>query len=305
MTGHDRTRAALATLAVLMLLLTGCDGPAGTDGVQVVTTTTVLGDVVRNVVGDDADVEVLIPLGADPHDYQASSRQVAALSEADLVVVNGLLLEEGLGDVLDAVRGDGANILELAPLLSPLPFGDEAADPHVWLDPIRMGEAARLISAELAALEPTVDWSVRADAYANELLAADQQIQAVLAGIPADRRKLVTNHDALDYFAARYDFEVVGTVIPGGSTLADPSSAELAALVELIRLHEVTAIFTETTEPSALADAVAAESGIDVEVVDLYTGSLGEPGSGADTLIGMLLTNANRIAAALGTELAS
>jgi zinc/manganese transport system substrate-binding protein len=121
----------------------------------------------------------------------------------------------------------------------------------------------------------------------------------MLADIPASRRKLVTNHDSLGYFADRYGFEIIGAVVPGGSTLGDPSSAELAGLVEKISSAGVPAIFAETTEPTALAEAVAREVGDDVVVVELYTGSLGEQGSGADTLIGMLLTDAGRIAGAL------
>jgi len=110
----------------------------------------------------------------------------------------------------------------------------------------------------------------------------------------------VTNHDALGYFAARYGFTVVGTIIPGGSSLGDPSSSELADLVAVMRAEDVRAIFADTTRPSVLADAVAAELGSDVVVVPLYTGSLGEPGSGADTVAGMLTVNAERIADALG-----
>jgi zinc/manganese transport system substrate-binding protein len=117
--------------------------------------------------------------------------------------------------------------------------------------------------------------------------------------VPDERRILVTNHDSLGYFADRYGFEVVATVIPGGSTLGEPSSAELAELVALIGETGVPAIFAENVEPSTLAEAVAAEAGSGVAVVELYTDSLGEAGSGADTLIGMLLTNAERIAGAM------
>ncbi len=169
----------------------------------------------------------------------------------------------------------------------------------MWLDPVRMAEAGRIIAAELAAIDPTTDWPARAEVYAAEMLAVDAQIREILEAVPPGQRKLVTNHDSLGYFAARYDFDVVGAVIPGGATLADPSSADLAALVAAIEREAVPAIFVETTEPTDLADAVAAEIGADVAVVELYTGSLGAPGSGADSLPGMLLTNAMRIAAAL------
>jgi len=116
----------------------------------------------------------------------------------------------------------------------------------------------------------------------------------------AQDRRLVTNHDSLGYLADRYDFEIVGTVIPSGSTLANPSSGQLATLIAVMRTEDVNVVFAETTQPELLADAIAAELGEDAIVVELYTGSLGEPGSGADTLVGLLRTNALRIAGALG-----
>ena len=169
-------------------------------------------------------------------------------------------------------------------------------DPHFWLDPLRVAKAAHLIAHELTELDPSVDWEGRAEAYASELEALDEEIRSILAPIHAEDRKLITNHEALGYFAARYGFEILDTVIPGGATLADPSSAELAALVETIQEEGVRAIFAETIESTALAEALAAEAGSDVAVVELYTGSLGEPGSGAEDLIGMLRINAERIA---------
>ena len=128
----------------------------------------------------------------------------------------------------------------------------------------------------------SVDWTARGNVYADALTTADEDIQATLEVVPPANRKLVTNHDALGYFASRYGFEVVGVVIPGGSTLAEPSSAELTELVAVVEQEQVQAIFAETTNPEVLADAVAAEAGGEVIVVELFTGSLGEPGSGAD-----------------------
>lgn len=314
------------TVALLLVVpvVSACGvGESSDEGrLSVVATTTILGDVVENVGGDDVDVEVLTPIGADPHDFQASASQVASLNEADLVVANGLGLEEGLEDVLDAAFADGVRVLQVAPMLEPIPFGFEAdheegedhddedqeedghddgdEDPHVWLDPVRMAEAARLIAAELAEVDPETDWMGRAEEYAEELLSADEEISQTLSSIPEGRRLLVTNHEALGYFAERYGFEVIGVVIPGGSTLGDPSSAELANLVEIMEHEDVNVIFGETTQPSALADAVAEELGEEVQVVNLHTGSLGEPRSDADTLIGMLITNAELIAEALG-----
>ena len=162
-----------------------------------------------------------------------------------------------------------------------------------------MAEAPRLIAKELAAIDGSVDWMGRTKAYAADLLSVDTEIQEILSVIPESNRKIVTNHDALGYFAARYRLELIGTVVPGGSTLAEPSSAQLAALVETVRAEGVRAIFAETTEPTVLAEAVAREVGQPIKVVSLFTGSLGDSGSAADTLIGMLRTNAERIAAAL------
>jgi zinc/manganese transport system substrate-binding protein len=297
-------RATVVSLAIAVVAA-GCSdagsGNADGTGISVVATTTILGDVARNIVGDDGSVEVLLPVGADPHDYQASAQQVAALQRADLVIANGLGLEEGLADVLDAVSGDGANVLEIAPLLDPIPFGEDgdSLDPHVWFDPTRMAVAVGLIADELAVVDGSVDWGLRAAAYGSDLGEADTEIQGILSSVAETNRMLVTNHDALEYFAQRYGFTIVGTVVPGGATLADPSSSELAALVAEIKRLGVPAIFAETTEAPVLADAVAAEVGGTIEVVLLYTGSVGDPESGADNLIGMLLTNARRIADAL------
>src|SRR5690606_8768653 len=240
------------------------------------------------------------------------ARQVAAIRSADLVVANGLRLEEGLIEALTAAAEEGTSVLELAPAVDPIPYGaaphdhdhdhdHDGDDPHFYMDPIRVTAAVELIAAELERLDPTVAWSERADAYVEELEALDREIAELLSPIPPERRKLVTNHDALGYFADRYDFEVVATVIPGGSTLGEPSAADLSALVELIAEEGIPAIFAETTAPAALAEAVAAELGEGVEVRTLYTGSLGAPGSGADTYVGMMRTNAATIADALGS----
>jgi zinc/manganese transport system substrate-binding protein len=301
----------ISILAAVVLALSACSpGEDGApEGVSVMATTSIWGDMVAHLVGDDGIVEFMIPVGGDAHDYQPSAGQVAALNEADLVIVNGLGLEEGLQDVLDAARADGVDVYEVAPDLDPLPFperdgvdGDHEHadfDPHVWFDPTRVAVAARAIADRLAVIEPDVDWQARAMAYAAELEEVDSQIAALVESIPPDARKMVTNHEALGYFAARYGFEIIGVVIPGGSTLGEPSSAELAALVAEIERHGVKAVFADTSNPTALAYAVAAESGNQVVVVELHTSSLGDAGSGADTLTGMLLTNARLIVDAL------
>jgi zinc/manganese transport system substrate-binding protein len=315
------TRRLLGALVVPALLLAACGSTSdqGDGGIAVVATTSILGDIASGVIGDEGTVEVLIPLGADSHEFQPSAQQAAILAGADLVVANGLGLEEGLVDLLTSTEADGVPVIELAPLVDPIPFaahgeqeeehededqseeahehGDE--DPHFWMDPIRVGAAAEALADEMTVIGLEGSWQQRAGAYADAMTETDARIGSLFESIPAERRNMVTNHEAFGYLADRYGFEIIGVVIPGGSTLAEPSSAELAALVEVMMEHDVNVIFAETTQPTTLAEAVAAELGGDVKVVELHTESLGEPGSPADTLQGMLLTNADLIADAL------
>jgi len=285
----------------MVLVTAGCtDTETSGDRLLVVATTTILGDVASEVAGDGADVEVLMPIGSSPHEFVPSSQQVAMIYRADLVVANGLGLEQGLTDILETARDDGVDVIEIAPHLEPLPLaGGDDFDPHVWMDPLRMQTAADAIAKALFLIEENESWHTEAEGYKAQLRGANDQISSLLGPIPSERRKLVTNHDSLAYFADRYGFEVIGTVIPGGSSLGDPSSAALAELVEVIEREQVAAIFTESSEPQALAEAVAAETATDVAVVELLTGSLAEEGRPGDTLIGMLLIDAERIATAL------
>jgi zinc/manganese transport system substrate-binding protein len=274
-----------------------------------VVSTSIWGDVTHNVAGDAFHVEVLEPPGIDPHDFSLSSQQAAVIGSADLVIVNGLGLEESMTDAMDAARSDGVTVLELAPRLDPIPFGvrnhtaqgQSGSDPHVWQDPTRVIRAVELIRSALDAIAPAQAGAIdeRAAAYTTRLQAADTAVETTLSTVPSDRHKLVTNHDAMGYFADRYGFQIVATVIPGGSTLAEPSSSELTALVALIKTEKVPAIFAETTTPRVLADAVAAELGGSVRVVTLTTDSLGSPGSPEATYEGMIQSNATKIADAL------
>ena len=283
----------------------------------VVATTTMLGDVTSEIVlCAGGNVEVLMPNGVDPHDFSASSDQIASMISADLVVVNGLDLESGLTDSLANARSDGANIFEVAPLLDPIEFGagshseeghsDEeghddhgSLDPHFWFDMNRMATAAELIGAELTTATGDEAYTACAQTTATEIRAAEGDVRALLESVPADKRILVTDHEALGYLADAYGYEIAGTVIPAGTTLAEPSSADLAALVATIKAEGITAIFSNTSSPIALAEAVAAESGTNINVIPLYIGSLGEPGSPAATYLDMMRTNAQLIAEGL------
>lgn len=326
------TRAPLLAVTTLTAaaLLAACssdstDAAAGdaSPTTTVVATTTILGNVAGQIVAcadPEATVTTLMPVGADPHDFSPSSAQVAELVGADLVIANGLGLEAGLADALESASADGATVLEVADLVDPIPFGEHAGDhadegaagddptdedhdygsedPHFWFDMQRMAAAAEIIGRTVAETggQAYADCGVE---VAEQIRTAEADVRAALESVPADRRVLVTDHDALGYLADAYGFEVVGTVIPGGSTLGEPSSADLADLVAAINAEDVPAIFSNTAEPSTLADAVAAETGRDIVVVPLYVGTLGEPGSGADDYVGFMQTNSSRIAEAL------
>lgn len=281
----------------MVTLLVACAaGSEEPSELEVVATTSILGDVTTEIVGDAGTVETLIPSGADPHEYQASASQAASVRSADLVISNGLGLEEGLEDVVRAASEAGVPVLELAPQLEPI---DD--DPHVWLDPLRMADGARLIGDELSGLaENGPDWTERADSYAADLESVHEEVAEILSAVPPDRRQLVTDHDSLQYFAQRYEFTVVGTIVPGLSPLAAPTAQQLEELASLIRQEDVPAIFLDAGTSDTVAQALRREAGTDVDVVRLHIGSLGEEGSAAGTYEGLLTDNARRIAEALG-----
>lgn len=290
-------------MIALVLGLSACGGGVAdrpSERVQLVVTTSIWGDIVKQVVGDAADVQTVIGVGVDPHDFAPSARHVQLIREADLVVSNGLGLEEGLEDALDAAAADGTRLIEVAPELDPLPLAGSgsALDPHVWLDPQRVSEAAGLIVDALTVIEPTVDWSGQASSYMAELAQLDSEIERLTAALPDEQRNIVTNHDAFGYFADRYGFEIVGVVIPGGSTMSEPSASDLAEVVEAIRATGVRSIFVENTSPTLLAEAIASEVG-DVSLYELSTGALGEPGSEADSYLGLMTNNAETMVEAL------
>jgi zinc/manganese transport system substrate-binding protein len=295
---HHLIAAAALAPALLAAACGDGGGASGRDGgTHVVVTTSILGDVVANLVGDDARVEVLMPPGADPHEFALSARQAADLREADLVVANGGGFEEGLDDALEAAENDGATIARAVDAVELI--GD---DPHFFNDPLRMAAAAEALAGTLADEVPGLDtpaFGERARAYVGELESLDAEVEAALAPVPAEQRKLVTNHDVFAYFADRYGFTVVGTVIPAVTTQAEPGAGELDELAATIEAEGVPAIFADTSSPERLAETLAGEVG-DIEVVELYSESLGEPGSEGDTYLTMVRTNARRIAAALG-----
>lgn len=295
---------ALALLLGVSLLLTGCIGTAQQDEKpSIVVTTNILGNVVQNLVGDQAQVHTLMPPNVDPHSFEISAQQAALLHDSDLVVSNGLNLEEGLQHQLDAVdeaennhfvASDHFEVLEVA-------GSNGAADPHFWTDPAKMIQVVDALHQQFKDLPGISAEQLASDTqgYRAELTELEQQMTASFAQIPEQSRALVTNHHVFGYLAERFGFKTIGAVIPSGTTLASPSAADLASLAEAIRSSKVPAIFVESAQPDKLARALADEAQVEVQIVELYSESLTPPHQGADSYLQMMQVNTERITHAL------
>lgn len=364
------TLSALA--AVSALTLAGCtaeDAPTTAENTETETspssdvevttlsvTTTVLGSVVDQMVAcvDDPayQVEVLMPLGVDPHDYQPSSAQLATIAESGVVIANGLTLEESLVGPLEELEAEGGVVYRLAEMVDPLPFAeddhageedvhDEHAeeehteeehaedehsedehseekhaeeegteehddhghgefDPHFWMDMDRVATATELLGTELQATFGG-DFESCAVEVAQSIRDAEAEVIDTLSVIPDEKRVVVTDHEVMGYFAERYNFDIAGVLIEGGSTLAEPSSQELAALITEIDARGLTTLFGNYHVRSDLLESIASESGGDVHVVPLYLGSIGEQESEFGTYQDMMRANARAMASALGS----
>lgn len=303
---RQATAAALAT--ALLLCVAGCASVTTTEGPHIVVTTNILGDVVEEVLGDQATVTTLMRANADPHSFELSAQEAALLQRADLVVSNGLGLEEGLQQHLDRAADADTPTLEAGSVIEVLPYVEGAAagtpDPHFWTDPERMLDVVDALERSAASI-PDIDPELlaeSADAYREQLSDLDSEMSQAFAQIPSDRRALVTNHHVFGYLADRFEFRVVGAVIPGGTTLAAPSAADLRDLSSAIESAGVTTIFAESSQPDRLMQVLASEADLDVQVVELFTESLTEPGEGAASYLEMMRANTKRIASGLGAN---
>ena len=355
---------ATTLVAIISLVFAGCSDDNGSDNADkplIVVTTNILGDVVSNMVGDSFEVEVIMPPGSDPHDFQASAQQVSKMMEADLLVVNGANFEEGMLDVIASAESDGVLTFEAISVVSQLEGSDDhgdhgdhddhddhddheghddhdedkdhhdeeghddhddhddheghddhddhddheghdhgGIDPHFFTDPGRMATVVEELNEFLVANFPNADQGFvsTANSYAQDLMDLDAEVEEILSGIPASSRLLVTNHAVFGYFADSYSFEILGEIIPSSSTLASASAQQLSNLAEELRSNNVTAIFADASASDALAQTLAAEVG-GIEVITLYTESLGDPGSSGESYIDMVRFNAEAIASGL------
>ncbi len=302
----------IVVVTAVALLAASCGGDESStptpDTPTVMATTSIWADVTANIACDGlATVETIMPVAADPHAFEPSLADRAKMERADLIVANGLTLEDGLDDTLGAVEKSGVAVFRIAEYISSIVpsypdgrGGTRADDPHVWFDPQRTTAGLSELAAQLvehAGLD-AAEVDACLERYREQLAGLDQQIEQRFATIPVDQRLLVTSHDSLGYLADRYGFAVLGAVIPAPSTLAEANPAQLERLATLIDDTKVKAIFAEDQHSTKDVDALAARVG-DIEVVSLLTGNLGEPGSGSETYLGMLESNAALIEMAL------
>jgi ABC-type Zn uptake system ZnuABC Zn-binding protein ZnuA len=299
-------------LILISLVVTACsDGspPASKNGLKIVASTSILADIAQNVAGQNARVESLLPLGADPHSYAATPVDVVKISESNVLVLNGLEYEHFIEPLLESADGERLVIVAtggLEPRIAEEHGAEvegeqehEAGDPHMWLDPNLVARYVANIRDGLIQADPgnAKAYEANADAYIAQLHDLDAWIREQVSRVPVERRLLVTNHEALGYFAERYGFTVAGTVIPSLSSEAATSAKGMAAVIDQIRETNAPAIFLGEVENPALANQIAAETGITV-VDDLYLESLTD-GPPAGTYIDMMKYNVSKIVEAL------
>lgn len=296
-----RRSLLLLPLLAVVVLAGGCgsSSTAKPGAIDVVVTTTQLGDIVRNVGGDAVDVHQILRPNTDPHDYEPRPKDIQATAGAKLVITSGDQLDAWMGDVIKNAGGspDTLDAGQGRPVALPgESSGPEASrfDPHWWHDPRNVEFAVTKIRDALARDNPgkTAEIDAGATRYLDKLQALDTGIAKCMDGVPADQRKLVTDHDAFDYFAKRYKIDVVGAVIPSQTTQAQPSAGDLADLTATIKREHVKAIFPESSINPKLANAIARETGASADDT-LYGDTLGAVGSRGATYLTMEAANAD------------
>lgn len=309
-------RLRIIALVGLMALGSACTvGQQGPETLAVVATTTQLGAVAAEIGGEEIEVTVLLQPGAEAHDFELTPAGAAAVEDADVILRSGAGLDGWLDDAIETI-GDDAALRDMSDgiALREADTMDDAddeeegrddqgsdVDPHYWLsgpNAIRMVENVRDALAAASPADETT-FRERASALIERLEAVDAEIRALIEEIPDERRGIVTNHDAFGYFIDEYGLRFVGSIFPSLDVEAEPSAGELAALIDTLRTENIVAIFSESAVDPELARAVAEETGAVVVAEPLYTDSLGPEGSGAETLEGMLLHNAEVVHDAL------
>jgi zinc/manganese transport system substrate-binding protein len=293
-----RHAVAVLAVAVATVGLAACGGAAdaGDRATTLVATTTQLGDMARAVAGERAGVSQVLEPGADPHAYEPRPSDAKAVAGARVVVRSGGDLDAWLGDLLRNAGSDARTLTILDGLRART--GPDGSDPHWWQDPRNAATAVQRIRDALIAADPPgrAPYTANAERYLAQIRALDRAIATCMRRVPGRERRLVTDHDALGYYAERYDIDVVGTVIPALSSQAQASAGGVARLVRTIRSAGVSTIFPESSVNPKLTRAIARDAGATVGPA-LYADSLGTKGSPGATYLGSLRANTTALVA--------
>jgi zinc/manganese transport system substrate-binding protein len=313
-------RLLTALLLMLFVGLSGCgknrDAPGPRSGkLKVVATFSVLGDLVRNVAGDQVELVTLVGADSDTHTFEPAPTDGVALAKADVVFENGAGLEPWLDKLYESTQSKGRRVVvskglklieagEDEPRHDPKASKKEAADhkhedldPHVWHDARNAVHIVEVLREQLAELDPANAEKYKANAavYLQQLKDLDGWVVQTVATLPERDRKLVTSHDTFGYFARRYGFQILGSGLESVSTEAsDPSAADFAKLCDAIKAAKVPAIFAENVQNPKLMERVAREAGVRLGP-PLFTDALGKPGSEGDTYVKMMRYNVTTI----------
>jgi ABC-type Zn uptake system ZnuABC Zn-binding protein ZnuA len=288
-------------VALLLALVAGCgDGGTSNASVTAVATTTQVADLVRNVGGERVSVDSILRPNSDPHEYEPRPSDAAAVAKADLVFRSGGDLDGWLDEVLDSAGGDAERVTLIDSVKTIRGEGEDGGsetDPHWWQNPRNAILAVAAIRDALVKADPggRAGYERRAAAYTAKLRRLDGEVARCIDRVPADKRRLVTTHDALGYFADRYGIQVIGAVIPSLSTQAQPSAKDVNRLVDQIKREGVEAIFPEAALSKKLEQAISREAGAAVGG-QLWADTLGPEGSSGETYLGAIRANAATLA---------
>ncbi len=285
-------------VSVLLLLVACAPAPAPANGkpaLNVLATETFLADIAQNVAGSRVHVNVLIPIGVDPHSFEPTPADIKKVADSNVLIINGAGVEAFLDRLLQNAGGKRLVVEASKTLTSRKPSvgepvdADNPVDPHFWLDPNNVVKYVENIRDGLSQADPdgAATYTANAAAYIAKLKELDQWIADQVKPLPPARRLLVTNHESLGYFADRYGFKIIGAIIPSVSTGSSPSAQQLAQLINHIRSTQAPAIFLETGANPQMANQVAQETGIKV-ITDLYTHSISDANGPAPTYIDMM-----------------
>jgi ABC-type Zn uptake system ZnuABC Zn-binding protein ZnuA len=297
----------------IALLLSACGNaatpsPASTSHkIKVIATFSVVGDFVQNIAGDKVELKTLVGLGNDVHEFEPSPSDAQGLMDANVIIENGLGLEIWLDKLYQASGSKATRLVASRDIPTrKLTEGDgkEETDPHVWQNVTNAITMVQNIRDGLVQADPpnAQTYQANAAAYITQLKALDEDIVAEAAKLPADSRKLVTSHDALGYFAERYGFKIIGSLLGTVATASgDPSAKDFAQLVTDIKAAGVKAVFVESVTNPATMERLAQEAGVKIGP-ELYTDSLGAQGSAGATYLKAMQYNITSIVGALAGQ---